>query len=790
MPVIDLLHSYFRITDDDDERSRRAKVIGSVLALDRALEDTLPYLFSLLGIVDDADAHRDWEEKFDRLDEYLRQVQQKDPLAGMDTQVRKRRTLDAIKRIILRESLNQPLMVIFEDLHWIDEETQALLNLLADSIANARILLLVNYRPEYSHHWASKTYYTQLRLDPLGRDSADEMLTALLGTDPQLAPLRKLIADKTEGNPFFIEEMVQAMFEDGALVRDGAVRMARPLEAFKVPTTVQGVLASRIDRLPAKEKDLLQTLAVIGKEFPLALVKAVTSKPDVELSPMLDHLQLAEFIYEQPAAGDVEYTFKHALTHEVAYNSVLMEKRRAIHEVVAAAIERLSAGHLEDHYDELARHYRLSRNAEKTVHYMRLAGTQASNRGAALRAADDFRAALDALMTLPESEDRDRLEFSLQVDLASALTVRSWADPEKGRALARALELGHKMGPSPELFSVLWHMAENLIGPGRLDEARDLSVQCLQIAEQLGDQQLLAGAHHVLGEVWFWRGDFAEALDHLEKAVALSDPDSNRKSIAIYGIGLRTLAMTVLAQANTISGMLDRGAEYQRTAIEEAKALAHPYSLAFVFAASAWTAQLQRDTNLAYELAHSAIDISSSNEFTEMLATARWVEGWALHQRDNASEGTAMMAAAIDLSDSVGTSPGETSARSWFAETLIDRGRTDEAIELLRQIEARTAATSEKFCEAEIRRLRGEAERRRDSGQAEQCFREAIAMAHDRGTRLFELRAANSLARLLRDSNRRDEARTILSSIYRGFTEGFDVADLKDAKSLLDELSR
>src|SRR5208282_5014356 len=162
----------------------------------------------------------------------------------------------AIKRIILRESLNQPLMVFFEDLHWIDEETQALLNLLADAIGNARILLLVNYRPEYSHHWGSKTYYTQLRLDPLGRKSADEMLTALLGTDSQLAPLRKLVADKTEGNPFFIEEMVQAMFEDGALVRNGAVRLARPLEAFKVPTTVQGVLASRIDRLPASEKDL------------------------------------------------------------------------------------------------------------------------------------------------------------------------------------------------------------------------------------------------------------------------------------------------------------------------------------------------------------------------------------------------------------------------------------------------------------------------------------------------------------------------------------------------------
>src|ERR1700686_549533 len=197
-PVIDLLHGYFRIGSEDDARTRREKIGGKVLMLDRALEDTLPYLFGLLGIVDG-----------------------EDPLSGMDAQVRKRRTLDAIKRIILRESLNQPLMVIFEDLHWIDEQTQEFLNLLADSIANAKILLLVNYRPEDSHQWGSKTYYTQLRLDPLGKESAEEMLSALLGDGADLLPLKRLIIERTEGTPFFMEEMVQALFEDGVLVRNG-----------------------------------------------------------------------------------------------------------------------------------------------------------------------------------------------------------------------------------------------------------------------------------------------------------------------------------------------------------------------------------------------------------------------------------------------------------------------------------------------------------------------------------------------------------------------------------------
>src|ERR1700687_3536780 len=326
LPVIDLLRNYFDISVTDDERKRREKVNGKVLTLDRALENSIPYLFSLLGIVEGDD-----------------------PLGQMDGQAKKRRTLEAIKRILLRESLNQPLMVIFEDLHWIDEATQELLNLLADSIGTAKILLLVNYRPEYSHQWGSKTYYTQLRLDPLGRASADEMLSALLGDGADLAQLKRVIIDKTEGNPFFMEETVQVLLDEGALVREGsATRLTRPIAELKIPPTVQGILAARIDRLPADQKDLLQTLAVIGKEFALSLVRAVVSKSDDELTRMLSNLQLGEFIYENPAIGDVEYSFKHALTQEVAYNSLLTERRKELHRRTAVAIESLYAARLED----------------------------------------------------------------------------------------------------------------------------------------------------------------------------------------------------------------------------------------------------------------------------------------------------------------------------------------------------------------------------------------------------------------------------------------------------------
>src|SRR5215469_9537764 len=399
-PLIDLLRVYFRISPDDDTRTQREKVAGRVAILDRRLEEeALPHLFALLGIVEG-----------------------EDPFAQMDAQVRRRRTQDAVKRVLLRESLNQPLMLIFEDLHWIDDETQGFLNLLAEAMPNAPMLLLVNYRPEYSHQWNSKTYYTQLRLNPLGPESAEEMLSALLDDGAELAPLKRIIIEKTEGNPLFMEEIFQALLEDGFLQRNGVVKQVRPVDQLRLPSTVQDILSSRIDRLPPQAKDLLQTLAVVGTEFPLMLAREVLRKPDDELGQMLNGLQAGEFIYEQPAAGDVEYKFKHALTHDVAYNSLLTERRRLLHERTGQAIEALYPERLEDHYAELARHYRSSNNAAKAIEYLRLAGEQATDRGGYEQALANVEPALKLLPGLPD--ERERLRAELGVRLLEGRIVR------------------------------------------------------------------------------------------------------------------------------------------------------------------------------------------------------------------------------------------------------------------------------------------------------------------------------------------------------------------------------
>ena len=413
-------------------------------------------------------------------------------------------------------------MVIFEDLHWIDEATQEFLNLLADSLGTAKLLLLVNYRPEYSHKWNSKTYYTQLRLDPLGKESAEEMLSALLGDGKDLMPLKQLIIDKTEGNPFFMEEMVQVLFDEGALVRDGAAaKLTKPLNALKIPPTVQGILAARIDRLPADAKELLQTLAVIGREFPLSLIGAVVTKSDDELNRLLNDLQLGEFIYEQPAVADTEYIFKHALTQEVAYNSLLTERRKLVHERAAMAAESLFATSLADHYDDLAHHYGRSGNAPKAVSYLRLAAQQAMNRSAFPEAEGQLAAALELLQTLPDDAERARTELALLVSQARCRTYIG-SSSATVEILEQAREVSEKVGDDVSRFEVLRSLAfaYRLRGDDQ-QKSRTLLEELQGIAIRAADPELVARAWCELAVASTFDGNFIAALEEFDRVSKL-----------------------------------------------------------------------------------------------------------------------------------------------------------------------------------------------------------------------------------------------------------------------------
>jgi tetratricopeptide (TPR) repeat protein len=777
LPVIDLLWNYFKITSDDDERTRREKVNGKVLTLDRALEDALPYLHALLGL-----------------------GEPNSPIAEVSPQSRKQRSLDAIKRILLRESLNQPLMVIFEDLHWVDEETQALLDLLADSIGTAKILTLVSYRPEYSHSWNSKTYYTQLRLDPLGREGADEMLSTLLGDSKDLLPLKRLIVDKTEGNPLFMEEIMLALQEDGALVRNGALKLTRPIDALKVPVTVQGVIAARIDRLPANEKELLQALAVIGMEFPLALAREVIHKSPDQLNGMLNDLQVAEFIYEQPAVGDIEYTFKHALTRDVAYNSVLVERRKAVHERIGAALESLYSNSLEDHLAELAHHYARSSNAGKAVEFCLRACRQCVGHASYNEAVAHFEAGLEKLQQLPDHERRAEIELELRIAVQDALlTVKGWASPESEQTTRRAIELSLRPGMGWEKG---WHALSGLrlveLIRGDMRGARETAAQLVASAQEHGSRRHLASGLCLTAMDMVTMGEFEQAQRDVDRAMAILDSIAKSgleaAELILMWAGFAKDFMLALSGENLwYLGYPDRALQRVQDATAAALESNSRAVLLLVHALAGFTYLVAGDNERLGGPAEAMLELATDLGDPVRIAHSQIYLGWTEVMGNDLEAGITRMRHSLARYRQYGTGLSVPYFLALIASALGKSGKPADGLREIDQSLALIETTGERMCEAEVWRLRGEllllAQPLLDAVLAEQSFRTAIEISRKQHAKSWELRAATSLARLLAKQGKCDEARLTLTEIYNWFTEGFDTADLKDAKALLDELS-
>lgn len=404
LPLIELLHMYFAIETQDHEPQRREKVAKKMLELDPLLADAEPYLLSLLNL-GGAD----------------------DPLMAMDERTRLHHTWEGLKRLLVRESERHPLTLVFEDLHWVDEQTEEFLSLMAQAIGTARILLIVNFRPEYRQHWGNGSYSTQIRLDPLEESVATEMLDTLLGHNNQLLDLKKLIVSKSSGTPFFMEEMVKALFDDGTLTRGTEVTFTKKLSELNIPTSVQAILAARIDRLSSDAKEILQTLAVIGKEFSFSLIVKVTQISAEKLMPLLHDLQKGEFIYEKYVSGDKGFIFKSALTQDVAYNTLLIERRKILHERIGVAIENLYAHSLEDHVASLAYHYGRSNNIDAGVQYLTHSGRQKLMEARQHATSRPYQA--------PDSSDR--LNVSTEArggELTQAYVASIWRYPVKSMA--------------------------------------------------------------------------------------------------------------------------------------------------------------------------------------------------------------------------------------------------------------------------------------------------------------------------------------------------------------------
>ena len=759
LPLMELLKSYFQIQLPDDDRTRREKVIGKVLGLDRSLEETLPYLFALFGLDDSTS--------------FLQQ---------MDPQVRRRRTFEAIKKLFLRESLNQPLMLIFEDLHWIDSETQGFLDTLSEGVASAKILLLVNYRPEYRHEWGTKTYYTQLRLAPFGTEEAEEFLTMLLGNEARLHSLKQLILQKTEGTPFFMEEVVQELVEQGALVRASGGGAGFVLAStvpvvrdFHIPTTVQGVLAARIDRLPAEEKELLQQLAIIGREFTLSLVTGVIGQSDEAWYPLLAALQRKEFLYEQPAFPEVHYLFKHALTQEVAYNSVLHERRKAFHERTAQAMEVLYRATLDEHYSELAHHYQRSGNTEKAIGYLQKAGQQAVLQSAHADAVTHLTTALDMLMTLPETAERAQQELTLLLALATPLMVaKGAAAPEVGAVRTRALDLCRQVGETPQLFGALRGACGFYFMRGELQTAQELAERLIPLAQHAQDSTFLSEAHYISGVILHSLGEVISARAHLEQALALYDPRQRDFELIRGDADHGVMGSSAHANVLWMLGYPNQALSQSRTALTLAQEMAHPLTTAAVWFRNMMSHQFLHDAQTVQQQAEALFALSNERGYAAFLIAGLTWRGWALAEQGQAEDGIQQIQQGIAAARAKGIELFGPHLLALLAEAYGKTGQVEEGLNALAEAVMLVEKNEERMYEAELYRLKGGltlaqskvqslkpalpapvpqaqvsvVERSKVEEEAEGCFLKAIEIACKQQAKSLELRAVTSLVRL------------------------------------------
>ena len=748
LPVIALLKGYFKIQDRDDLQEIREKVTGNLLALDEALKPTLPALLALVDVpVDDVS----WQR--------------------LDPAQRRQRTLEAVKWLMLREARQQPVLVIFEDLHWIDTETQAFLDTLVDSLGSARLMLLVTYRPEYGHAWGGKTYYSQLRLDPLPPESAEELLDTLLGDDPGLFPLKQRLIER--GNPFFLEEIVHTLVETKALAGEqGRYRLTRPLDAIRIPATVHAMLAARIDRLAQEDKSLLQIASVIGKDVPMALLLAIAELSDEALHRGLDHLQAAEFLYEIGLYPDLEYSFKHAFTYEVTYAGLLKDRRRELHARIVDAIETLHRDRLGEQIERLAHHAVRGELREKARHYLRQAGVKAAARSALQEARGWFEQALDILEALPDTPSKVEQAFDIRLELRPVLHQLG--------ELRRAVERLHEAGSLAEQLnddyrrgrvSAFQTNTHSLLG--ELDEALASGTRALEIAVALGNPELRILTTTFLEQAHYFRGDYERVVELATESLAALPAEwvheyfGNSAPASVYD---RVWLVQSLAQL----GRFTEAAAHEAELIRLAEATHHAFTIGLGHWAAATAHLLSGDWSKACSLIEHAIAVARTANVGLLLPPVVASSAWPLAHLAAATEALGRIREAEHLLERE-AARGVVGVRGWdyhlLGRTCLLLGRLDQAQALAQR--ALESSPCQRGFAAHALHLIGDiatAPDRFDAATGETHYRQALALAHGLGMRPLVGHCHAGLARVYHRTDKRQQAQehfVTATTIYR-----------------------
>jgi predicted ATPase len=770
---MDMIQRTLQFQTDDTSEQKLEKLEHNLRQYRLPLEETVPLFASLLSLPVPEDRY---------------------PPLTLSPQRQREKTLEAIVAITLELSEQQPVLFILEDLHWVDPTTLELLELLVDQTPTASVYTLLTCRPEFQPSWSHRSCLTEVTVNRLSSNQIARMAEHVVGGKGLPTEIIQQLVDKTDGVPLYVEEMTKSVLESGVLKEtNGHYELVGSISTLSIPTTLQDSLMARLDRL-VTAKAVAQYASVIGRQFSYELLHAVAQLDEATLQRKLGRLVEAELAYQRGLPPQATYTFKHALIQDTAYESLLRSTRQGYHRRIAEVLAEQFPETAETQPELVAHHYIEAGINEQAVAYWRQAGEQAVQRSAYLETIGHLSNGLDTLNKLPCTRERDQYELQLQLSLALAFHAsKGQSADEVEYTYLRARELCEQLDEGQQLFRVLMGLYRCYGGRGQRQTAREFVDELFRVAQRLQDAPLLLEAHMARGVVIFHAGEFIVARDHLEQAIAIYDPEDKRFNAANASINPGVNVLSRMSWTLWFLGYPEQARSKSQETLTLARQLGHIHSLAMVCTFASILHLLCGEGDSIQEQVEVATRLSSEYDFRQWKMMAAMLRGWYLAHHEQSEVGIVKMQEEL----STYLASGNALYRVWFlallAEAYGQYGRSALGLEVIGEALALVFGNEGERCwESELHHIKGKlllVESPDNAADAESCFQQAITIAQNQSAKSWELRAATSLARLWQSQGKRKEAYNLLSPVYGWFTEGFDTADLIDARALLDELS-
>jgi predicted ATPase len=793
-PLIELVEQGLGFKADDDPETKLSRLERGITYAKLSVPEVVPLIAVLLSLP----------------------LPERYPPLRQSPELQRKLTMEALVAWTLALAEQQPLVMLYEDLHWCDPSTVELLGLLLAQCPTAPVLTLLTFRPSFEPPWQARSHLTSVAVNRLSRRQATNMIGGMTRGVPLPEAIVERIVERADGVPLFVEEVTKMVLESDLIVAcDGRYALTRPLTELAIPSSLQDSLMARLDRLDTG-KEVAQLGAALGREFSYELLREVVQRVDLPLAPSLVRrgsasssplprgttggldaaLQMlvnAELLYQRGTPPAATYTFKHALIQDTAYQSLLKSVRQQFHTRIAQVLEERFPERVAAEPEVIARHYEQAGLATQAITQYQRAGERATQQSANEEAIGHLRRALDLVATLPETRERHKRELGLQMAIGAPLAAaRGWSHPEYEQTYARARQLASQIGESPELPRVLAGVATAYYIKGDLATADEVAQEALAAAERTGEAFDLLSAHYQVGAPLFFQGHLSRALQHFEQSIKLYNPSAHGSLAYTVGTDRGVTTHAYAAWCHAYLGHPDQALALSEAAVALARRVEHPFSLANALFFAGHVHVQRGELDRIRERAEEAVDLSEQLGFPFYLGLGRFLRGFARVESGEGEAGIAEMQQAMVELAQIGSGIGAPALLFFLAEDLRKVGRHDEALGVLGLGVARAEGQGQHYYDAELHRLRAEILLDMDANaveEAEALFGQSLEIARRQEAKTFELRAATSLARLWQRQGKRDAARALLAPVYEWFTEGFETRDLKEAKILLDELS-